>query len=638
MADDATSTPSPAPRLRSRGRFQPRALRARLFLILAFALTPVLLLLAYETAAEAREARADAVEDARLHANQIVQSQQLLIQSTHTLLEGLAGVPAIQNLDADVCNAHLATVAAASPQYSTVAFADVDGWIRCSAIPANGTVYIGDRNYFQRAMASGDFAAGEYTIGRITGLPVVSFGHVVRDDSGNAVGVVFAALRLSWLDGLLAAMDLPPDNSVVAFDGSGRVIVRQPDTGSGLGETLPSEHALQAALGVEESVIVEAPDSDGVQRIWFVTPLRATPEQVGLTLGVGVPTAQVYAGTREDLVLSAVALLGAATLGGTLLWFTASRAIVRPVERLVESARNLKKGHLGARANLPQDGSELAELGNGFDEMAESIEAFVQRERQARVELESVNRELEAFAYSVSHDLRSPLRSIDGFSQSLVARHGSELSDEAKDDLMRIRRASQRMGRLIDDLLALSRLTRSEMRREDIDLSAMARDLVAELTPAQPTGSARVTIQPSLMVRGDRTLIRSLLQNLLSNALKFSAKKPDPMVEFGRIVKDGESVLFVRDNGAGFDMAHAAQLFAPFHRLHRADEFEGNGVGLATVQRIVHRHGGRVWAESSPDSGATFYFTLPQPLAPPMSERVAAPQPPKAMRNPLVTS
>ena len=225
-------------------------------------------------------------------------------------------------------------------------------------------------------------------------------------------------------------------------------------------------------------------------------------------------------------------------------------------------------------------------------------------------QLEVANQELEAFSYSVSHDLRAPLRGIDGFSQALLEDYGEQLDAQGKDYLQRVRSGTQRMAQLIDDLLNLSRVARSEMRRERVNLSALAHAIAQELQKAQPDRQAELVITPGLVAEGDGRLMRVALTNLLSNAWKFTVKQSHPKIEVGTAQQDGQTVYFVRDNGAGFDMAYVGKLFGAFQRLHTAAEFAGTGIGLATVQRIIHRHGGRVWAEGAVEKGATFYFTL----------------------------
>ena len=232
----------------------------------------------------------------------------------------------------------------------------------------------------------------------------------------------------------------------------------------------------------------------------------------------------------------------------------------------------------------------------------------------ANRELEATNRELEAFSYSVSHDLRAPLRSIDGFSQILVEDYADEIDDEGKDYLGRVRAASQRMGRLIDDILGLSRVTRGNMDRKRLDLGALAAEVAEELREARPKRKVEFSAQKGLEVWGDPKLLRVALVNLIGNAWKFTEKNPEPRIEFGlseKLSYEGRvPVYYVRDNGAGFDMNYAGKLFGAFQRLHGSEEFEGTGIGLATVQRVVHRHGGRIWAESEVEHGASFYFTL----------------------------
>jgi PAS domain S-box-containing protein len=230
---------------------------------------------------------------------------------------------------------------------------------------------------------------------------------------------------------------------------------------------------------------------------------------------------------------------------------------------------------------------------------------------QRALALEAANKELESFSYSVSHDLRAPLRAINGFAQALLEDCARDLDDQGKNYLRRVCAASKHMGELIDDLLGLSRVTRAELRRETVDLSALAASIAAELKQTDPRRAVDFVISPGLLTEGDAGLLRVALQNLLQNAWKFTATKPQAKIEFGLAKQNGKSGYFVRDNGAGFDMDYADKLFGPFQRLHSTSEFEGTGIGLATVQRIIRRHGGRVWAEGELNRGATFYFSLP---------------------------
>jgi len=253
---------------------------------------------------------------------------------------------------------------------------------------------------------------------------------------------------------------------------------------------------------------------------------------------------------------------------------------------------------------------DVTERKRAEDEVRRLNTDLERRVRERTAELTAANRELESFAYSVSHDLRAPLRSIDGFSHLLASEFEGWLDEKARGYLDRVRRAAQRMGGLIDDLLELSRVTRQEMHRVPVDMSQLASELIDERARAEPEHKVSVLIAPNLKAVGDPQLLRVMLQNLLENAWKYSAKRPVPRIEFGREASDGQDIFYVRDNGVGFDMKYVDRLFTPFQRLHRPEDFEGTGVGLASVSRVVRRHGGRIWAEAAPDQGATFRFTL----------------------------
>ena len=220
--------------------------------------------------------------------------------------------------------------------------------------------------------------------------------------------------------------------------------------------------------------------------------------------------------------------------------------------------------------------------------------------------------ELESFSYSVSHDLRSPLRAIDGFSRALDEDYGDQLDATAKDFLMRICKASERMGTLIDALLSLSRISRKGLLLENFSISEMAEDIIKTLREEDPDRDIKVIIHPSITAKADKSLVYIVMDNLLRNAWKYTARQANPVIEVGKTSENGETVFFVKDNGVGFDMAYARKLFESFHRLHREADFEGNGIGLATAKRIISRHSGKIWADATLDKGATFFFTLPE--------------------------
>jgi PAS domain S-box-containing protein len=241
---------------------------------------------------------------------------------------------------------------------------------------------------------------------------------------------------------------------------------------------------------------------------------------------------------------------------------------------------------------------------------AETLEAQRKELADANVRLLGANEELESFSYSVSHDLRTPLRAIDGFGHALLEDYADRLDEAGRDHLARIRAATKRMASLIDDLLSLSRISRVDVRRQKLDISELARSIASELRSAYPERQIELSIEDGLRTTADAGLMRVVLENLLNNAWKFTSKRATAHIEFGTVRSDGAPAYFVRDDGAGFDPAYASRLFGAFQRLHSTSEFAGTGIGLATVRRIVTRHGGRIWAESAKDRGATFYFTL----------------------------
>lgn len=295
--------------------------------------------------------------------------------------------------------------------------------------------------------------------------------------------------------------------------------------------------------------------------------------------------------------------------------------ISAPILELAATARHVsKRKDYGTRIHHSST-DEVGILADSFNEMLAQVQARdlaleeSRKELESRVEqrtaqLEAANKELEAFAYSVSHDLRAPLRAIEGFSHILLNKYPSVLDEAGRDYLRRVGAASQRMGELIEDMLTLSRVSRAELRREPVNLSEFASTVAAELAQRDPKRSVTMVIAPDVVTEGDPHLLRVVLENLIGNSWKFTSKRAQAHIEFAAEHRDGKLVCFVRDNGAGFDMAYAGKLFGAFQRLHSSAEFPGSGIGLASVKRIIHRHGGQVWAQGAVDHGATFYFSL----------------------------
>jgi signal transduction histidine kinase len=321
----------------------------------------------------------------------------------------------------------------------------------------------------------------------------------------------------------------------------------------------------------------------------------AAEEQFSKTAEARSATAQSrsYAALEAGFVAD---VLLAVTLS---VFFT--RSIAARLREVSENTMRVERHEPLAPVLAP--GDEIASLDARLHEMAETIDATQEG-------LEEANREMAAFSYSISHDLRAPVRAIDGYARMLEEDYGDRLSGDGTRFLTTIRSEARRMGRLIDDLLAFSQLTRAEAQDVNIDMTMLAREVVEQMCSERAT-TTEFLIDDLVPAHGDRAMLRQVFVNFISNAVKFSAHAERPVVKIGSERRNGENVYWVRDNGVGFDMRYAAKLFEVFQRLHKFDEFEGTGVGLAIAKRVITRHGGRVWAESSPGAGASFYFTLP---------------------------
>jgi signal transduction histidine kinase len=341
----------------------------------------------------------------------------------------------------------------------------------------------------------------------------------------------------------------------------------------------------------------------------WATPIPMTP----WIIAIEFPRATVLAPTQRllarSLLIAGVLLVLAAAVG----WFV-TRRITTPLLEVTEAAEAVAESRPHVHVAIDR-GDEIGRLADSFNTMAAKVEHgrmdLEMRVEQRTAELQAANRELEAFSYTVSHDLRAPLRAIAGFVQILEDDHSAALDATARRHLERVRLNARRMGQLIDDLLAFSQIGRATMQRQTVDLMAMATS-VAHDTIAASGRAINLSISPLPPCNGEPALLNQVFVNLVSNAVKFTAKADNPTISIGA-ADNGEIVYYVRDNGVGFDARYAEKLFGVFQRLHRVDDFEGTGVGLAIVQRIINRHGGRIWAEGAINEGATFFFTLPPP-------------------------
>ena len=511
-----------------------------------------------------------------------------------------------------------------------IGVAGPDGDLRCSAVPMTKRVNISDRRYFSDAIKTRSFVVGEFIIGRVTGKPSVTAAYPLLNASGSVEGVVYIAIDpFVTIQTSLDHVPLPDGSALLVIDDQGIQLGRHPDSKLWAGKSVRDTPLFQEILSQQGVGSVKASAVDGVARLYVFEPFPLGTNRQAY-ISAGTPLTNIYADVNRQFQRNLLLMTVMAVLALVTAWASGTVLILRPVDALIAAARTLGQGNLQARTQLPHSTDEFGQLAESLDEMAASFEQRDQKLRAAENEtrqlnndleqrvlertaqLHAANQELEAFSYSVSHDLRTPLRSIDGFSQALLDDNAKQLDAQGKSHLQRIRAATQRMGQLIDDLLNLAHVTRTPLHHDTVDISAMAASIIAEFKSQEPERKVRVDIQPDLTAEGDPTLLRVMLENLLSNAWKFTGKTGIAQIELGRTAQTKtEQTFFIRDNGAGFDMTFVGNLFGAFQRLHNASEFAGTGIGLATAQRIVSRHGGRINASSTVGQGAVFYFTFP---------------------------
>jgi signal transduction histidine kinase len=465
-------------------------------------------------------------------------------------------------------------------------------------------------SWFSKLAAEKRSVISDLFISTIDRRPAIVVAAPVRGPDGRFGGAWAGSLdlgRLSALYQLPAGAD--PNRAGYLTDRRGLVIAHQ-GTLRYVEEQIDfsSVPPVREALAGKRGTLRYVNPIEQLNKLGAFLPLEIAPGTppwaVVYMVTAGYALGQLNALAR--MVLGLGVLLAVLTSGLTVLGL---RRFLSPLGELVATAGRIGAGDFATSLVL-RTGDELEELGGAFAGMAESLRHKDEQIRGQVAELVATNRELEAFSYSVSHDLRAPLRSIDGFSQALLEDCADVLPPEGREYLGFLRESSQQMGVLIDDLIQLSRLTRDEFHSEEVDLSALAEKAAAELCSHDRGRVVEFRIQPGVRAAGDPRLLWHVFDNLLGNAWKFTARNPEARIEFGARANGGETQYYVRDNGVGFDMAYASRLFSPFQRLHARSDFEGSGIGLATVQRVVRRHGGRVWAEAQPDRGATFYFTL----------------------------
>ena len=602
--------------------------RTRLILLVLLVLVPAFGLVVYGYFEQRRIETARVREGATAICQLAAANQNNFIDDARQLLATMTQFPfLLLATNRPFCETHLSNLRKLAPDYLNFGLIETNGMLFASAVPANGSVNLGDRAYFQRVLQTRKFSAGDFQVGRLTGKAGLNFAYPVLNEAGELQRVFYASLDLSLLSQAVAQIELPPGGSLTVIDVSGRVLARHPQPEQWVGKDLGDAALARRMMSQKEKVFEEA-GRDGVARLYAVTPVTAGGSPV-LYVSVGIPLAVCFAHANQALARNFV-VLGIVAFGVMVTArFYSRHFFLQPVNALGTAARELAQGNLNVRTGTISGAAELAQLAEAFDDMAERLQ-----KRQAEIEqsqqqisrlnqdlelrvgertaqLEAANKELEAFSYSVSHDLRAPLRHLTGFATLLQKKAGPALDEESQRHLSFIASAAKQMGQLVDDLLNFSKTARAELRLGRVNLEQLVDEVRAGLSPDAGDREVQWQISPLPEVNGDGSMLRVVLTNLLANALKYSRKRSPAQIEIGCQPEEQEQIIYVRDNGVGFDMQYASNLFGVFQRLHSEEEFEGTGIGLAIVQRIILRHGGGVWAEAKEGEGATFYFSLP---------------------------
>ena len=598
------------------------SLRIQIIILVALIALPALGLLVY-SGLERREADGEAARARAVQVSRDVGTgYDSVIASTQAFVRPIAGlltlVPSLESIEESTCVEFFDDYLATEAQYASVQVVAPDGQVWCASEPLANPISFAESPLFQAALEGTGPLVGSFQVDPLSGRRVLPVAQAITGAGGTPIGALMFMIDVDALD-LAAAVDpLPEGSFATVVDPEGVILARYPDRPELIGMSIGDSEDFAQIRETREGAL-DGTSADGEESLIGYSPIA--PDGGAYVL-VGTPRANAYseanAALRRNLFLLGVVTLYVMSLG----WLGTNRIILRPIKQIVDVADRIEAGDRAARVGPVYGVGEIAGLGRAFDEMADAVDqreadidelnASLERRVEERTEeLLAANSELEAFSYTVSHDLRAPLRAIDGFSELLQAKYQSELPEEAQRFVERIRMGAVRMGSLIDDLLQFSRLTRVDLVTRSVSLDALVKDVIDEDFPGGTSGrEIQWQIGELGTVAADPAMLRHVLLNLIGNAVKFSRDRTPTIIEIGRTEVDGEVAYFVRDNGVGFDMAHAGHMFGVFQRLHLQEEFEGTGIGLAIVERIVHRHDGRVWAESAPGQGATFFFTL----------------------------
>jgi signal transduction histidine kinase len=543
----------------------------------------------------------DAVIESQRLADDLAAKQEILTSEAKLLCTVLAGLPEVKRRDADKMQSILADIHKQSPQYDNILIADAEGYVWASAIPVPSTVI--DRRYFKSAQQKKQFSSGEFVTSKSLNKPTIHVSYPLLDGEHKFNGAIIVAFDLDVMRTILERAQFSYDANYVFTDHNGIIVNRGKDAGTLLGKSIPSDTLKKMEDGPDKDTF-EFVRRDGDNRITTYRKLWLPGEQKPyMYVRAGISKKEVLTKSNNALFTNISTLLFFVVLSFLAAFIIGKRSIVDRISILKQASLRLAGGELDFKVSRQISGGELGSFAETFDAMAHQLGV---REKS----LQEANRELEAFNYTLSHDLRSYLTRINLAGESLQEIEGERVGDEGKYFLQVILDSSQRMDELIATMLTLAHISEQELQRQGVNLSALAEHICGEFVKTEPDRAFHFDIAPGLQVTGDLNLLQVVMENLLGNACKYTKGKAEAHISLSAKQQDGRLVFAVADNGAGFDMTEAEKLFRPFQRLSNARSFPGFGIGLTTVERIIKRHSGEIWAEAIPGEGATFYFTI----------------------------
>ena len=605
-------------------------LRVRLILLVLFAVLPAMGVVIYT----AIEQRREGLENARVEVLRLVHTaanhHDQSIESARQLLATLAEMPIIRGRDSNNCHRVFTNLVALHELYANLGAFQPDGSPVATALPLADTLTATEHEFFRRAVQTGAFAIGEFRAVKATKKAAVNLGYPVFDEQHRLVVVLFAAIDLDWLYRMHSQANLPPGSSITVMDRNRITVLRFPDPeGRFIGEPLRTPRR-PGPRPPERTMIMRG--RDGVLRLYASARLGHMEDEPG-SIAVGIPIAEAHALANITLRRNLIALGAATLLALAAAWYGGEFFILRRVRRLLATTHRLTHGDLAARTGAGHGDGELHQLARAFDEMAESLQQRVaERERaeanlkalnedlehrvaERTLELKRSNEDLEQFAYVASHDLQEPLRMVTNYLQLLQNRYRPQLDLKAQDFIQIAVDGALRMHQLIGDLLTYSRVGTASKTLAPTNTNDVLKNALLNLKIAIEETGAKVTSDSLPTVKADPVQLTQLFQNLIGNAIKFRSDKP-PEIHVAahktRQSNRGPAWEFsVRDNGIGIASKDFERIFLIFQRLHTREKYPGTGIGLALCKKIAERHGGRIWVDSQPGQGTTFYFTLP---------------------------